>query len=344
MTARTGGRQKPYGAVLRALKLRDPAALFPPPPPLPAVPESGSLPDEWFLPLPDDEKQTDVINRPSVSYWQNALRKLKEDPLALAGFAVVFVMLLLAVLGPLLSPYTYDQQNYDAINEGPGASHWFGTDKFGRDLFVRIAYGARISLTVGVVAALVNMVIGVLYGGVSGYLGGRADMVMMRIVDIITAVPSLLYIILVMVFLGANLKSILLALCLFYWLGTARMVRAQILSIKSQDYVMAARVIGESNIQILLRHLVPNSMGPIIVTVMFLIPQAIFYEAFLSFIGIGISVPMASWGTLANDSFANMGIFPHLMIFPSAAISLTIFALNFIGDGLRDALDPRLKK
>ena len=169
-------------------------------------------------------------------------------------------------------------------------------------------------------------------------------MVMMRIVDIISAIPSLLIIILVMVFLGANMKSILIALCLTYWIGTARQVRGQILSIKNQDFALAAKVIGESDFQILLRHLVPNSMGPIIVTVTFLIPQAIFYEAFLSFIGIGISVPVASWGTLANDSLANMNLYPHLMLFPAVAISITMFALNFIGDGLRDALDPRLKK
>jgi oligopeptide transport system permease protein len=304
----------------------------------------GAIPDELFEPLPAAEKQTDTINRPSVSYWKNAGNKLKADPLAMGGLVFVGIMLLLAIFGPIFAPYSYEQQNYEAINQGPNPEHWFGTDKFGRDLFVRVAYGARISLTVGLVAAAVNLVIGVLYGGISGYIGGRVDMLMMRIVDVVMAVPSLLYIILVMVFLGANLRSIIISLCLSYWLGTARMVRAQILSLKGLDFTMAAKVIGESDFRILIHHLVPNSMGPIIVTVMFLIPQAIFYEAFLSFIGIGISVPMASWGTLANDSLSNMNIYPHLMVFPSIAISLTIFALNFIGDGLRDALDPRLKK
>ncbi|GHV88887.1 peptide ABC transporter permease [Spirochaetia bacterium] len=318
--------------------------LFPEPVSPPESFGDGGIPADMLELLPSEEKQTDVIHRPSVSYWGNVAVKLKADPLAMAGLVFVAFMILFAIFGPLVSPYSYEQQNYEAINQGPSADHWFGTDKFGRDLLVRIAYGARISLTVGFVAAFVNMVIGILYGGIAGYLGGRADMVMMRIVDIIMAVPSLLYIILVMVFLGSNLRSILIALCMFYWLGTARMVRAQILSIKTQDFVMAAKVIGESDLRILIRHLVPNSMGPIIVTVMFLIPQAIFYEAFLSFIGIGIAVPTASWGTLANDSLANMNIYPHLMVFPSLAISLTIFALNFIGDGLRDALDPRLKK
>ena len=300
--------------------------------------------DSLFEPLDDAEKQTDVISRPSLTYWQNAWQKLRRDPLAMAGIVVIILMILLAIFGPLIQPYTYDGQDYSAINQTPNAQHWFGTDKFGRDLFVRVAYGARISLTVGFAAAAINMVIGVLYGGISGYVGGSVDMVMMRIVDIISAIPSLLIIILVMVFLGANMKSILIALCLTYWIGTARQVRGQILSIKNQDFALAAKVIGESDFQILLRHLVPNSMGPIIVTVTFLIPQAIFYEAFLSFIGIGISVPVASWGTLANDSLANMNLYPHLMLFPAVAISITMFALNFIGDGLRDALDPRLKK
>jgi oligopeptide transport system permease protein len=296
-----------------------------------------------FDALPDDLRRGDVINRPSVSYWANAWAKLRTDPLAMLGFLIIALMIMLAVFGPLMCQYSYDEQNYSAINRTPDSEHWFGTDKFGRDLFVRVAYGARISLTVGIVAALVNVTIGMMYGGASGYIGGSADMFMMRVVDVIDTVPTLLYIILVMIFLGSNKRSIIIALCLTYWLNTARMVRAQIISIKSQDFVMAAKVVGESNFRILTRHLIPNSIGPIIVMVTFLIPQAIFYEAFLSFIGIGITVPVASWGSLANDSLVNMNMYPHLTIFPLAAVSLTIFAFNFIGDGLRDALDPRLK-
>lgn len=305
--------------------------------------EDLDIPDELFEALPEEEKQSDVINRPSVSYWEYAFGRIKRNKLAVIGFVFIFLMILLAIFGPILSPYSYDQQDYSVINKPPSADHWFGTDKFGRDLFVRVAYGARISLTVGFAAAAINMVIGVLYGGIAGYVGGRTDMVMMRIVDIINAVPGLLYIILVMLFLGQNMQSIIIALCLTYWNKTARVVRAQVLSIKGQDFALAAKVVGESDLQILLRHLVPNCMGPIIVTVTFLIPEAIFYEAFLSFIGIGISVPVASWGTLANDSLANMRMYPWQMIFPALAISMTMFALNFIGDGLRDALDPRLR-
>ena len=316
----------------------------------PSIPEppyqmtDQDIPNELFEPLPEEDRHTDQINRPSISYWQNAFMKIRADKLAVIGFIIIFFMILLAVFGPIISPYTYEQQDYSASYQSPNGQHWLGTDMFGRDQFTRIAYGARISLTIGFVAALVNMVIGALYGGIAGFLGGKVDMVMMRIVDIFAAIPSLLYIILIMMFLGANLQSILLALCLTYWFSTARQTRAQILTIRNQDFALAAKVAGETDFQILIRHLIPNAIGPIIVTVTFLVPSAIFEEAFLSFIGIGIAVPVASWGTLANDGMKVMGMYPYLMIYPALAISLTMFALNFIGDGLRDALDSRLKK
>ncbi|MDR2779755.1 MAG: ABC transporter permease [Synergistaceae bacterium] len=313
-----------------------------PAPPIDAF--GGGIPDDLFEPLPEERRESGAINRESVSYWGQARAKMVSDPLAMSGLAVITLMILLAMFGPVIRPFSYDEQNYLVINQTPDAEHWFGTDKFGRDLFVRVAYGARISLTVGIVAAFVNVTIGVIYGGISGYFGGTADMIMMRIVDIMDTIPTLLYIIIVMIFLGSNVRIVIAALCISYWLNTSRMVRAQILSIKGQDFVMAARVAGESGWRILTRHLIPNSIGPIIVMVTFLIPQAIFYEAFLSFIGIGIAVPVASWGTLANDSLSNMNTYPHLTVFPLAAISITIFAFNFVGDGLRDALDPRLKR
>ena len=205
-------------------------------------------------------------------------------------------------------------------------------------------FGARISLSIGFVTAGINFVIGIVYGGISGYFGGRTDMVLMRIVDILTGVPSLLYIILIMMFLGNTLQSILIALCLTYWIGTARMVRSQVLSLKNQEFALAAKALGASDARILFRHLIPNSMGPIIVTVTFLIPAAIFSEAFLSFLGIGIQVPMASWGTLASEAIPSIFSYPYQILVPTLAISLTMFSFNFIGDGLRDALDPRLKQ
>ena len=318
--------------------------------PFPEIPEplykmsDAEIPAELFEPLPEEERFNEQINRPSISYWQNAYLKLRQDKLAVIGFIFIVLLILFAVFGPMISPYTYDGQDYSALYQSPNAQHWFGTDQFGRDQLTRIAYGARISLTIGFVAAAVNMVIGALYGGIAGYFGGKVDMVMMRIIDVFAAIPSLLYIILLMIILGANLRSILIALCLTYWFSTARQTRAQILSIRSQDFTMAARVAGESDRQILIRHLIPNAIGPIIVTVTFLIPAAIFEEAFLSFIGIGIAVLIASWGTLANDGMIQMGMYPYLMLYPALAISFTMFALNFIGDGLRDALDSRLKK
>ena len=302
------------------------------------------VPAELLENLPESERELENISRPSVSYWQNCWIRLKKDKLAMLGIVVIVLMTIAAILVPLLSPYTYDQTDFANALQWPSAAHPFGTDKMGRDIFVRTMYGARISLTIGFTAAAINMVIGVLYGGIAGYLGGMADMVMMRIVDILTGIPSMIYMILIMMFLGNTIQSILIAMCLTYWITTARMVRAQILTLREQDFALAAKVCGLSRWQILMHHLIPNSMGSIIVTVTFLIPSAIFQEAFLSFLGIGIQVPMASWGTLANDAVEYLFSYPYQMLFPAAAISITIFALNFIGDGLRDALDPRLKK
>jgi oligopeptide transport system permease protein len=300
---------------------------------------------ELFSPLPDSERPgSESIARPSASYWKDAWTRFRRDALAMASLVILLAIALAAILYPMLTTYQYDGQDLAIQNLGPSPAHWFGTDKFGRDILVRVCYGARISLTVGLVAAAINMIVGVVYGGISGYFGGRVDMVMMRIVDILIGLPSLLYIILIMMFLGNTVQSILLALCLTYWIGTARMVRTQVLSLKNQEYALAAKVLGASDAQVIFRHLIPNSMGPIIVTVTFLIPQAIFSEAFLSFLGIGIQVPMASWGTLVNDAIPTLFTQPYQMLFPAIAISLTIFSFNFIGDGLRDALDPRLKR
>ncbi|MED4584243.1 ABC transporter permease [Brevibacillus choshinensis] len=307
-------------------------------------PAWANLPDEDFIRLEDSTRQSEAIARPSKSYWQDAWSRFRKDPLAMIGLFIILVIAIAAILGPIFSQYTYDGQDIANQNQGPSGEHWFGTDKFGRDIFVRAMYGARISLTIGVAVAAINLVIGVIYGGISGYFGGKVDMVMMRIVDIMIGVPELLYIILLMMFLGNTIESILIAMSLTYWIGTARMVRSQVISLKHQEYVLAARATGSSNMRILFKHLIPNSMGPIIVTVTFLVPSAIFTEAFLSFLGIGIQVPMASWGTLVNDAVPTLFTQPYQMLFPAIAISVTMFALNFIGDGLRDALDPRLKK
>ncbi len=300
--------------------------------------------DNRYQPLDPAVLASDEISRPSVSYWKDAWRRFRRDKLAMFGLITILIVALFAIFGPMFCPYGYEEADFLHIGEWPSAAHWFGTDALGRDLYVRILYGARISLSIGVVAALVNMVIGVLYGGIAGYCGGLVDNIMMRIVDILIALPSLLYTILLMMLLGSNVRSILIALCLSSWVGTARITRSQVVSLKHQEYALAAKLAGTSDFEILIRHLLPNAMGPIIVSVMFLIPSAIFSEAFLSFLGIGIQEPMASWGTLANDAIPKLTSAPYQMFFPIAAISLTMFSLNFIGDGLRDALDPKLKK
>jgi oligopeptide transport system permease protein len=223
-------------------------------------------------------------------------------------------------------------------------SYVLGTDMLGRDLLTRLMYGARISLTVAFIAAFINLVIGVIYGGISGYLGGNIDNVMMRIVDIISTIPLTLYVILIMVILDSGFASIIIALSSVYWVGMARVVRAQILAMKEQEFVMAARTLGTSSINIVIRHLIPNCLGPIIVTATMLVPSAIFVEAFMRFIGLGVSAPMASWGTMCNDALETMKSMPYQLFAPAIAICLTMFAFNFIGDGLRDALDPKLKK
>lgn len=286
----------------------------------------------------------DLLARKPVTYWQDAWRRFFANKLAVCALVLLCVIALATIFAPLLSGQSPTARNLLERKQWPSARHLFGTDELGRDLFVRVWTGGRVSIAIGIGGAAIVAVVGCLYGGLAAYFGGKVDMLMMRFVDVFSAVPSLLYSILLIMFMGPKMSSILIAICLTYWLSPARQTRGQILSVKNQDFATAAKVVGESKVQILLRHLVPNSMGPIIVTVMLLIPSAIFEEAFLSFIGIGIAVPVASWGTLANDGMATMGMYPYLMLFPALAISLTMFALNFIGDGLRDALDPRLKK
>lgn len=299
---------------------------------------------ELFEKVPDNEKNIHEIVRPSETYWQDSWRRLKQNKVAMGGLVFVIFITLVAIVGPMLSHFNYYAQDFNAANQGPSGVHWFGTDQFGRDLFIRILYGARISLIVAYSASFLNLIIGILYGGISGYLGGMTDNVMMRIVDVLYAIPVMIYVILLMVLMGAGLKSIIVALAIGYWLGMARIVRGEVLQLKQQEFILAAKTLGAPSSRILLRHLIPNAMGPIIVTLTMAIPQAIFTEAFLSYVGLGISVPQASWGTLCSSAMESYLLYPYQMLFPALAICLTILAFNVLGDGLRDALDPKMRR
>lgn len=281
---------------------------------------------------------------PSTTYWQDAWQRLKKNKLAMAGLYTLALIVAIAVIGPWLSPFSYSDQDLSQTNQPPSAGHWFGTDNLGRDLFTRVLYGARVSLAIGLAASMINLTIGVVYGGLAGVLGGRTDRIMMNIVDILYGIPLLLYVILLMVVLKPGLTNIFIALGIAYWLGMARIVRGQILSLKEQEYILAARTLGAGTWRILLRHLIPNSLGPIIITMTLAIPEAIFAEAFLSFIGLGVAAPMASWGVLASEGVTSLRSYPFQLFFPAMAISLTMLAFNFLGDGLRDALDPRVRR
>jgi len=319
--------------------------------------------NDIFRPL--DKKALEAFEQvgPSLTYWQDVFGRLKKNKVAMVCLGVIALIFLLAIFGPLFMRYSYSDQLLGEEGLSPSWKHIMGTDSLGRDMFVRILYGARVSLSVGIFASLVNLTIGVIYGGIAGFKGGKVDTVMMRIVDILYSVPLMLYVILLSVVLkprigelfkiplfhpleaaGAGLVSIYIAIGIAYWILTARIVRGQILSLKEQEFVTAARALGASNTRILFRHLIPNCIGPIIVTTMLLIPDAIFTESFLSFIGLGVDAPVPSWGGLASDALGGIRSYFYLLLYPSLAISITILVFNLFGDGLRNALDPRMRK
>jgi dipeptide transport system permease protein len=307
--------------------------------------EHSSVPDDLFVPLNKDSAQLENIVRPSVGFWKDAWQRLLKNKLAVAGLITIIFLTIMAIIGPMLTPYSYSEQTLSNQNQPPSAEHWFGTDNLGRDMFTRTWYGARISLFIGLAAALIEFIIGVIYGGISGYKGGRTDNVMMRIVDILYGLPYLLVVILLMVVMGPGLFTIIIALTLTGWIGMARIVRGQVLQLKNNEYVLASKVLGANTSRIIRKHLLPNTMGPVIVSMTLTVPGAIFAEAFLSFLGLGVSAPVASWGSMANDALGvlNTGHWWRLF-FPAFFISLTMLAFNVFGDGLRDALDPKLRR
>ena len=286
----------------------------------------------------------DVIHEEGSSLWRDAWIKLSKNYLALLGLAVLVLLVVISLLTPWIAPYSYSAQNLDIGATAPSLQHWLGTDVFGRDMLTRIMYGGRISLMVGFVATGVALVIGILWGAVAGFYGGRIDALMMRIVDILYALPFMIFIVLLMVVFGRNILLLFLAIGAVEWLTMARIVRGQVMSLRHQEFVEAANSLGLSQWTIIRRHIIPNTLGPVIVYTTLTIPSVMLLEAFLSFLGLGIQPPESSWGLLISYGVETMEEYPWLLIFPGIALSLTLFALNFLGDGLRDALDPRTSK
>ena len=275
------------------------------------------------------------------SLWQDALRRLIQNRAAMIGGITILLLIVLAIFAPWIAPYSYSYQNLDIGASPPSAEHLLGTDVLGRDLLSRLLYGARISLLVGFVATGVALVIGVSWGIIAGYFGGRIDSVMMRIVDVLYGLPFIIFIILLMVIFGRNIWLLFAAIGAVEWLTMARIVRAQVIGLKNQEFVQAAQVMGVSNFSMFRRHILPNILGPIAVYATLTIPQVMLLEAFLSFLGLGIQPPMSSWGTLIRYGVESMEEHYWLLIYPGLTFTITLFALNFFGDGLRDALDPK---
>lgn len=288
-------------------------------------------------------EQMESIRRPSLSFWQDAWRRLRKNRSAFIGLCILVVYILLAIFAPIFSKYTYTAMDTSAINALPSADHWFGCDSTGRDQWVRVWMGARVSLSIGMISALVNMCIGAVIGGLCGYYGGKLDMIMMRIVDILYGIPSLIITILVMMVFGKGVTPLIIALCIVGWVGTCRFVRGEVYRLKEQDFVCAAKVLGVSDFTIILRHIIPNIVGMMVTNLCMAIPGAIFQEAFLSYIGLGIAPPNCSWGILAKEGIKYLRIYPHEILIPAFFICTTMLALNLLGDGMRDAVDPKLR-
>ncbi|MEJ8544953.1 ABC transporter permease [Brevibacillus borstelensis] len=302
------------------------------------------LTKEHFEPISVDLRQAESIKRPSLSFWADVWRRLKMNKVAMVSLVFILILVACAIFIPILSSNDYFTTDLAGKNKKPSAEHWFGTDDLGRDVFVRVWYGARISLEVGFAAAFIDLIIGVIWGGLAGFYGGKVDEIMMRIADILYAIPYLLVVILLMVVLDPGVGTIIIALTITGWIGMARIVRGQILQLKAQEFVLAARSLGADNNRLIFKHLIPNALGPIIVTLSLTVPSAIFAESFLSFIGLGVSAPVASWGTMSNEGLSAMKYYPWRLMFPALFISITMLAFNLLGDGLRDAVDPRLRK
>ncbi|AKO91313.1 ABC transporter permease [Priestia filamentosa] len=302
------------------------------------------IPKEMFEPVSTNHNEAEKISKPSLSFWKDAFLRYRENKLAMFGTVLIILLLVMAIFAPIFSKYDYETTNLLNTNQPPSSEHWFGTDDLGRDIFVRTWEGARISLFIGLAAAFIDLIIGVIWGSIAGFRGGKTDEAMMRIADILWAIPYLLMVVLLMVILDKGLLPMIIAMSITGWINMARIVRGQVLQLKNQEFVLASQTLGAKTSRLLFKHLIPNSMGPILVTMTLTIPSAIFTEAFLSYLGLGVPAPLASWGTMATEGVPALEYYPWRLLFPATFICLTIFAFNVIGDGLRDALDPKQRK
>ncbi|MGN7457742.1 ABC transporter permease [Paenibacillus pasadenensis] len=306
---------------------------------------------ETKRPLPDPKKFVPLKKRdfaqqqmaPSYTTWKLAMMKLTANKFAMASGVVLLLMIIMAVIYPLFTPHDFRSQQLLDTFLAPGGTHYFGTDELGRDLFARAWKGAQISLTVGIVAAIADVILGIIIGGIMGYFGGKVDEVLNKISEILYSIPYLLVVILLGVVLGQGMWTLIIALTATGWINMAWIVRGQIMQLKNQEYVLAARAMGSGGFRILFKHLIPNTMGPIIVTMTLTVPSAIFAEAFLSFLGLGVQSPAASWGVMINDSLTSWTIYPWTLLFPAGMLCLAMLAFNIFGDGLRDAFDPKTR-
>lgn len=301
--------------------------------------------DNDFTIVGVDDSATESFARKPVTYWGDAMRRFRQNKVAVFAFFLLCAMILMTVIVPMVSPYDYSKQDLPSRKQWPSAAHWFGTDDLGRDLFTRVWQGGRVSIAIGVIGSFVVAVIGCIYGGIAAYFGGWVDMLMMRIVEVLSSVPNLLVVIMLSIVLdSSSIPTLLFAMTITGWCPIARLVRSQMLQISRSEYVMAARVMGVSPLSIVVRHMIPNTISIIIVNITFRIPGFIFSEAFLSYVGLGVQPPNTSWGALASAGQNSILFYPYMMLFPSLFIALTMLCFTLMGDGLRDALDPKLRR